>query len=178
MKFLRSTTPISCNYKKLSLYKPIKINLFLIKKSFTYLINKSYLMLSLLHFFWKLEQFCLLDFRNVKNLKFAFEKSKYCNANIFWLIQVAVTYYTLAKRSSVSESSFVLTQANYRKLQRTVKRNWNKRKFLISKLQILIHFVLSLLVSHENKMLVLEINNMKQKLRFFFMLKNIFFDLK
>ena len=36
--------------------------------------------------------------------------------------KVAVTSNSLAKRSSFRESSFVLTQANYQKLQRTGKR--------------------------------------------------------
>ena len=44
---------------------------------------------------------------------------------------VAVTSNSLAKRSSFRESSFVPTQANYRKFQRTVKRKWNKSIFLI-----------------------------------------------
>ena len=70
-------------------------------------------------------------------------------------ILVAVTSNSLTQRSSFGESIFVLTQANYRKLQRTVKRKWNNRIFLISKLQILIHFLLSLFVSHINQMLLL-----------------------
>ena len=70
-------------------------------------------------------------------------------------IKVAVTSNFLAKRSSIRESSFVLTQANYRKFQRIIKRKWNKRIFLISNLQFLIHFLLSLLSSHKNEMLVL-----------------------
>ena len=37
--------------------------------------------------------------------------------------KVAVTSNSLAKRSSFRESSFVLTQANYRKLQRKVKND-------------------------------------------------------
>ena len=68
------------------------------------------------------------------------------------LMQVAVTSNFLAKRSSFGESSVVLTNVNYRELQRTVKRKW---KFLISNLKILIHFLLSLLASHKNEMLVL-----------------------
>ena len=36
--------------------------------------------------------------------------------------KVAVTSNSLAKRSSFRESSFVLTQANYQKLQRTGKQ--------------------------------------------------------
>ena len=71
------------------------------------------------------------------------------------LMQVAVTSNFLAKRSSFGESSVVLTNVNYRELQRTVKRKWNKRIFLISNLKILIHFLLSLLASHKNEMLVL-----------------------
>ena len=42
---------------------------------------------------------------------------------------ITVSYNYLAKRSSFRESSFVLTQANYRRLQRKVKRKWNKRIF-------------------------------------------------
>ena len=53
---------------------------------------------------------------------------------------LSVTSNSLAKRSSFRESSFVLAQANYRKLQRIVKRKWNKRIFLFSNLQFLIHF--------------------------------------
>ena len=41
-------------------------------------------------------------------------------------IQVVVTSNSLVKRSSFRESSFVLTQANYRKLQE--KLNGNKTK--------------------------------------------------
>ena len=86
--------------------------------------------------------------------------------------KVAVTSNSLAKRSSFRESSFVLTQTNYQKLQRTGKRKWNKRIFLISNLPTLIHFLLSLLVSHENEVLILWIaaNNMtpQQKLLFFY----------
>ena len=37
-----------------------------------------------------------------------------------------------------SNSSFVLIQANYRKLQRIVKRKWSKMIFLISNIQIAI----------------------------------------
>ena len=70
-------------------------------------------------------------------------------------ILVAVTSNSLTQRSSFEESTFALTQANYQKLQRTVKRKWNNRIFLISKLQILIHFLLSLFVSHINEMLLL-----------------------
>ena len=66
-----------------------------------------------------------------------------------------VTFNSLAKRSSSRKSSFVLTQANYRKLQTTGKRKLNKRVFLISNLPILIHFLLSILASHENEVLVL-----------------------
>ena len=77
----------------------------------------------------------------------------------FWKTQniVAVTSNSLNKRSSFKESSFVLTQANYSKLQRTVKQKWNKRIFLISNLKVSIHFLFSFLVSHENEneMLVL-----------------------
>ena len=58
----------------------------------------------------------------------------------------------LAKRSSFGESTFVLTQANSRKVQRTVKRNCNKRMNLISNLQIPIHFLLLLFVWHVNEM--------------------------
>ena len=42
---------------------------------------------------------------------------------------VAVTSNSLAKRISFRESSSVLAQANYRKLQGTVKRKWNKTIF-------------------------------------------------
>ena len=42
---------------------------------------------------------------------------------------VTVTYNYLARRSSFRESSLVLTQANYRRIQRKVKRKWNKRIF-------------------------------------------------
>ena len=35
---------------------------------------------------------------------------------------VVVASNSLAKRSAIGESTFVLTQANYRKVQRTVKR--------------------------------------------------------
>ena len=65
------------------------------------------------------------------------------------------TCNSLTKRSSFRESYFVITQANYQKLQRTVKRKWNKRIFLISNLQIPIHFLLLLFMSHGNEMLVL-----------------------
>ena len=89
-----------------------------------------------------------------------------------------VTSNSLAKRSSFRESSFVLVQVNHQKLQRTVKRKWSKRIFLISKLQIPIHFLLSLLMSHENKMLViwLAVNNMRHqhKLIFLFYVKKHF----
>ena len=68
---------------------------------------------------------------------------------------VTVTSNSLAKGSLFRESYFALTQANYRKIQGTVKRNWNKRIFSIWNLQIPIHFLPSLLVSHENEMLVL-----------------------
>ena len=85
---------------------------------------------------------------------------------------VAVTCIFLNKWIFFRESSFVLTQAHYRKLQRTVKRKWNKRIYLIWNLQIPIHFLLSLVVSHhslcrlwshENEMLVLwlAVNNMR-----------------
>ena len=40
-----------------------------------------------------------------------------------------VTSNSLAKRSSFRESSFSLTPTNYQKLQRTVKRKWNKSIF-------------------------------------------------
>ena len=56
------------------------------------------------------------------------------------LMTVAVTSNSLAKQSSFRGSSFVLTQAEYRKLQRIVERKWNKRIFLLS---------------HENEMSVL-----------------------
>ena len=59
----------------------------------------------------------------------------------------------LAKRSLFGESTFVLTQANSRKFQRTVTRNCNKRMNLISNLQIPIHFLLLLFVWHVNEML-------------------------
>ena len=38
------------------------------------------------------------------------------------ITKVAVTSNSLAKRSSFRESSFVLTQVNYLKLQKTVKQ--------------------------------------------------------
>ena len=91
---------------------------------------------------------------------------------------VAVTSNFFARQSSFRESSFVFTQANYRKLQKTVKRKWNKRIFLISNLQIPIHFLLSHLVSHENEMLVvwLTVNSMRpqQTLLFLFYVKKYF----
>ena len=59
----------------------------------------------------------------------------------------------LAKRSLFGESTFVLTQADSRKFQRTVTRNCNKRMNLISNLQIPIHFLLLLFVRHVNQML-------------------------
>ena len=71
------------------------------------------------------------------------------------LMTAAVTSNSLAKQSSFRESSFVLTQAEYRKLQRIVERKWSKRIFLIWNLQFLIHFLLSLFLSHENEMSVL-----------------------
>ena len=49
----------------------------------------------------------------------------------------------------------MLTKANYRKLQRTVKRKWNKKIFSTSNLQISIHFLLPLLMSHGHEMLAL-----------------------
>ena len=91
---------------------------------------------------------------------------------------VAVTSNSLAKRSWFRELFFLLTQANYRKLQKTVKWKWNKRIFLISNLQIPIHFLLLFLVSHEHEMLVLWLafNNMRpqQKLLFLFYVKKYF----
>ena len=70
----------------------------------------------------------------------------------------------------------MLTQANYRKFQRTVKLKWNKRVFLISNLEIPIHFLLFLLVSHETVTLVLSVNYVRpqQKLQFFFYVKKYF----
>ena len=92
------------------------------------------------------------------------------------LILVAVTSNSLAQRSWFGESTFVLTQANYRKLQRTVKRNWSKRIFLTSNLQIPIYFLLPLLVSHVNEMLLLcpqlTTWNLKRSYCSFFILKN------
>ena len=58
---------------------------------------------------------------------------------------VTVTPNSLAKRSSFRESSFVLTQANYQKFQRKVKRKWNKKRFLISNLQISMIFYFNFL---------------------------------
>ena len=93
----------------------------------------------------------------------------------FFKIIVAVTSNSLAKQSSFRESFFVISQANYRKIHRTNKRKWNKRIFLISNLQIPIHFLLSLHTSHENEMLVLlvAVNNMRpqQKLLLRFYVK-------
>ena len=51
----------------------------------------------------------------------------------------------LAKWSSFRKSSFALTQANYRNIQRTAQRKSKQT----------IHFLLPLLVSQENEMLVL-----------------------
>ena len=46
------------------------------------------------------------------------------------------------------ESFFALTQANYQKIQATVKQKWNKRKLLISNLQIrTLHHLLPLLAA-------------------------------
>ena len=75
--------------------------------------------------------------------------------NSILVIKVAVTSSSLAKRGSFREPYFVLTQASYWKLQRTVKRKQNKRIILILDLQIPIYFLLSFLVYHENEILVL-----------------------
>ena len=72
----------------------------------------------------------------------------------------------------------MLTQANYRKHQRTVKRKWNKRVFLIPNLQIPIHFLLLLIVSRKNETLVLwlAVNKMRpqQELLLLFYVKKYF----
>ena len=75
----------------------------------------------------------------------------------------AITSNSLAKLSSFRESSFALTQVNYRKLRRTVKQKWNKIIFLISNLQI--PFLLSLLTSYEKEILVfwLEFNAIQKQ---------------
>ena len=82
------------------------------------------------------------------------------------------------KRSSFRELSFVLTQANCWKLQRTVKRKCNKRILSISNLQISIHFLFSLLLSRENEMLVLwhklTTRYLNRNYCCFFMLKSAF----
>ena len=76
----------------------------------------------------------------------------------------------------VKKQIWLRSQANYRNLQRTVK--WEKRIFLISNLQIPIHFLLSLLVWNINEMLVLwlAVSNMRpqQKLLFLFYVKKYF----
>ena len=64
----------------------------------------------------------------------------------------------------------MLTQANCQKLQRTGRREWNMKIFLIANLQILIHFLLPLLVSQENEILVLwlTVNNMRTQRKLLF----------
>ena len=47
-------------------------------------------------------------------------KENYCPVGT--LSKVVITSNSLAQRSSIRESSFVLTKTNFRKLQRTVKR--------------------------------------------------------
>ena len=71
------------------------------------------------------------------------------------VIKVVVTSSSLAKQGSFREPNFVLTQPNYWKLQRTVKRKQNKRIIVMLNLQIPIHFLLSFLAYHENEILVL-----------------------
>ena len=92
--------------------------------------------------------------------------------------KLTVTSNSLAKQSSFRESSFVLMQANYQELQSIAKQKWSKRLFLTSNLEIPIHSLVSLLVPHENAMLILwlAVNNMRpqQKLLFLFYVKKYF----
>ena len=79
----------------------------------------------------------------------------------------------------------MLTQANNRlneNGEQPVKRKWIIRIFLISNLQIPIHYLFLLPVSHENEMLVLwlAVNNMRpqQKLLFLFYFFKKYFRIK
>ena len=91
---------------------------------------------------------------------------------------VVVTSNSLFNRSPFRESSFVLAQVNYWKLQRTVKHKWSKMIFLILNLKIPIYFLLSLFVLYENEILGLwlTVNNMRpqQKLLSLFYVKKYF----
>ena len=91
--------------------------------------------------------------------------------------KVAVTSNSLAKQNSFRKP-LVLTQTNYQKLQRTLKRERKKRIFLFSNLQIPINFLLSLLFWHINEMFVLwmEVNNMgpQEELLFLFYVRKYF----